>query len=30
MYSISYAHPTYSEALKDAFRLSDKQEAINI
>lgn len=30
MFSISYAHPTYSEALKDAFRLSYNQEAINL
>lgn len=30
MYSIPYAHPTYSEALKDAFRLADMQKAINI
>lgn len=30
MFSISYAHPTYSEALKDAFRLSYNDQAINL
>jgi len=30
MYRISYAHPTYSEALKDAYLIADGQGAINI
>jgi len=30
MYRISYAHPTYSEALKDAYMIADGQGAINI
>jgi len=30
MYKISYAHPTYAEALKDAFLAGDGQKTINI
>jgi len=30
MYRISYAHPTYSEALKDAYLMASGQGAINI
>ena len=30
MYRISYAHPTYSEALKDAYLIASGQGAINI
>lgn len=30
MYSISYAHPTFAEVMKDAYRIADRQPAINI
>ncbi|MDB5141854.1 MAG: lpdA [Mucilaginibacter sp.] len=30
MYRICYAHPTYSEVLKDAYMLADGREALNI
>ena len=30
MYRISYAHPTYAEALKDAYLIAAGQGAINI